>query len=193
MGRMSSPTVVIVPGWRNTGPGHWQSLWCARLPRVVRVRQDDWVSPLRHAWVESLTAAIGQAGGPVLVAAHRLGCIAAAHLPAGVQARIGGALLVAPANPEGRAALADFAPVPRRRLPFPSIVVGSTDDPYCPAPLTAEFARAWGGRLVLLEGAGHVNVESGHGEWPQDLALLGELAGRLRPAPPAPLSYALIT
>ncbi|MDX9970203.1 MAG: alpha/beta hydrolase, partial [Hydrogenophaga sp.] len=48
---MSSPTVVIVPGWRNSGPGHWQSLWTERLPNVLRVEQDDWVSPLKHAWV----------------------------------------------------------------------------------------------------------------------------------------------
>jgi predicted alpha/beta hydrolase family esterase len=168
-------TTLIVPGWRDSGPGHWQTLWAERLPGARRIVQDDWVSPSRHAWVTALSRQILEAPGPVVLAAHSLGCIAAAHLAGECLARIRGALLVAPADPERRAALDDFAPVPFARLPYRSIVVASTDDPFCPARRAGAYARAWGSEFVRLPQAGHINVESGHGEWPLGLALLRSL------------------
>ncbi|MBH1963061.1 MAG: alpha/beta hydrolase [Comamonadaceae bacterium] len=172
---MPYPTVVIVPGWHNSGPRHWQSLWHQCLQRSVRVEQADWRHPLRKPWVERLVQTIEQTEGTLLIAAHSLGCITTAHLPASAQTRIHGALLVAPADPENRSALADFAPVPRKRLQFPSIVVGSSNDPYCPVAQTSHYAHAWGSRLVLLDKSGHINVESGHGDWPFGLKLLKNL------------------
>lgn len=173
---MSAPTVVIVPGWNDSGPGHWQSLWAERLPAAVRVVQDDWTTPDRSAWVGALARSILAVPGPVVVAAHSLGCIATAHLPPEAVSRIRGASLVAPADPERRAVLTSFAPVPCGRLPYDSIVVGSTNDPYCPARLANAYARAWGSEFVRLQGAGHINIDSGHGDWPLGLALLGTLA-----------------
>ncbi len=92
--------VVIVPGWRDSGPGHWQSLWEERIPGAARVVQDDWASPKRDAWVSTLARLVLESDGPVVIAAHSLGCIATAHLPAEAAARIQGALLVAPADPD---------------------------------------------------------------------------------------------
>jgi hypothetical protein len=169
--------VIIVPGWRDSGPGHWQSLWAQQLPGALRVVQDDWLTPTRRAWVDSLAEQIIGVGGPVVVAAHSLGCIATTHLPAEAAKCIAGALLVAPADPERRAALQDFAPTPHARLPYRSIVVASGDDPYCPVRLSGAYARAWGSEFVRLNGAGHINVESGHGPWPLGLALLNSLLG----------------
>ena len=181
---MSSPTVIIVPGWRNSGVGHWQSLWTERLPRVLRVEQDDWVSPLQRAWVQRLTDTIEQAPGPVVVVAHSLGCIATTHLPPEVALRIQGALLVAPADPERRGVLADFAPVPYQKLPYRSVLVASSNDPFCPVRLAGAYARAWGSEFVRLNDAGHINVDSGHGEWPLGLALLQSLGADVAPALP---------
>lgn len=170
------PTTIIVPGWRNSGPSHWQSLWQEDLPNAVRVQQDDWMFPNKQAWVERLTEAIfSSRGGRVYVVAHSLGCIATAHLPAEAAARVTGALLVAPADPERRGVLADFAPVPHQRLPYRSIVVASSNDPYCPVRLAGAYARAWGSEFVRLNDAGHINEASGHGEWPLGRALLSSL------------------
>lgn len=166
---------LIVPGWRNSGAGHWQTVWETLLPDTTRVQQDDWVAPTRKAWVHALSQAVLARPDPVLLVAHSLGCIAVAHLPAEVQARVHGALLVAPADPERRAVLCDFAPVPYARLPFRSIVVASTNDPYCPVRLAGAYARSWGSAFVKLADAGHINVASGFGDWPQGLALLHSL------------------
>lgn len=168
---------IIVPGWRDSGPGHWQSLWADRLAGAVRVQQDDWITPNRQAWVATLARTILQQDGPVVVVAHSLGCIATAHLPPEAAARIQGALLVAPADPERLAVLSDFAPVPFQKLPYRSVLVASSNDPYCPVRLAGAYARAWGSEFVRLPEAGHINIASGHGEWPLGVALLQSFAG----------------
>jgi predicted alpha/beta hydrolase family esterase len=172
-----APIIIIIPGWRDSGPGHWQSLWAEQLPGAVRVQQDDWITPSRQAWVAAITRTILTQTGPVVIAAHSLGCMATVHLAPEVSKRIQGALLVAPADPERRGVLADFAPVPYQALPYRSIVVASSNDPYCPVRTAGAYARAWASEFVRLQNAGHVNIESGFGAWPLGLALLQSLVG----------------
>ena len=167
--------IVLVAGWRDSGPEHWQSRWAQELPGAERVVQDDWIAPKRHAWVAALEALILSKPDPVVIVAHSLGCITTAHLGDIAAARIQNALLVAPADPERRAQLADFAPVPYQPLPYRSVLVASSTDPYCPIRLAGAYARAWGSEFVRLPNAGHVNVESGHGDWPLGWALLQSL------------------
>ena len=185
---MTATSIIIVPGWRDSGPGHWQSLWAERLPQACRVVQDDWITPTRAAWVGQLEKTVLAAAHPVVIVAHSLGCIAITHMGPEAAARVQGALLVAPADPERRAVLSDFAPAPSTALPYRSIVVASSNDPYCPIRLSGAYARAWGSEFVRLQNAGHINVESGHGEWPLGLALLQSLLGESQwsyPAAPA--------
>ncbi|WP_312527164.1 alpha/beta hydrolase [Comamonas sp.] len=173
-------SVVIVPGWRNSGPGHWQSLWAARIAGAVRVEQEDWLQPHRSPWVASVEEAIAAAPHPVILVAHSLGCIASVHAVEQLRSKpagsIAGALFVAPADPERRALFEDFTPVPANPLPFASIVAASSNDPYCPIRMASAYAKSWGSTFVRVPSAGHINVESGHGEWPLGWALLGALA-----------------
>ncbi len=170
--------IVIVPGWRNSGAGHWQTLWSEGLVGAERVEQDDWVAPTRQAWVQAITRTLQASPEPAVLVAHSLGCIAVSHLEADVLAQVCGALLVAPADPERRAVLNDFAPVPYQPLPYRSVLVASSNDPFCPIRLAGAYARAWGSEFVRLQNAGHINVESGFGEWPLGLALLQSLTGK---------------
>ncbi|MGE8397585.1 MAG: RBBP9/YdeN family alpha/beta hydrolase [Comamonas sp.] len=171
----TAPRIIIVPGWRNSGAAHWQSLWAQSLPHAERVVQDDWLTPKREDWVRTLEAQILSRPEPAIIVAHSLGCIATSHVSAQAAAHIQSALLVAPADPERRAHLADFAPVPHHRLPYRSVLVASSNDPYCPIRLAGAYARAWGSEFVRLQNAGHINVESGHGPWPLGRALLQSL------------------
>ena len=171
----TAPRIIIVPGWRNSSPEHWQSLWAQTLPNVERVEQNDWLTPKREDWGRTLEALILSRPEPVIVVAHSLGCITTTHLGAEAAARIRSALLVAPADPERRAHLADFAPVPYQLLPYRSVLVASSNDPYCPIRLAGAYARAWGSEFVRLQNAGHINVESGYGPWPLGFALLQSL------------------
>ena len=183
---MTSTSIIIVPGWRDSGPGHWQTLWAERLPQARRVVQDDWHTPTRSAWVARLEDTVLEQPGPVVIVAHSLGCITTAHMKPEAAARVRGALLVAPADPERRAVLSDFAPVPYAALPYRSILVASSNDPYCPIRLAGAYARAWGSEFVRLQNAGHINVDSGHGEWPLGRALLQSLTEVELPLQPTP-------
>ena len=185
---MNPHRIIIVPGWRNSGPDHWQSLWAQQLPHAERVEQDDWLTPHRDPWVAALEQLVLSRPEPVVLAAHSLGCITAAHLGPEASARVRGALLVAPADPERRAQLADFAPVPYAPLPYRSVLVASSNDPYCPIRRAGAYARAWGSEFVRLQNAGHINVESGFGDWPLGLALLQSLmqGDSWQPAQPRP-------
>ena len=179
-----SATILILPGYGDSGPGHWQTLWEQRHG-YRRVVQDDWERPDLVAWKGRLADALSRTSGPVVLVAHSLACALVAHCASeAVAARIAGALLVAPPDvDEMRHLLPEiesFAPMPVRRLPFPAVVVASTNDPYAEPARVRGFAAAWGARLVELEGAGHVNVESGHGEWPEGHRLLDELLARQR-------------
>ena len=94
-----------------------------------------------------------------------------------------GALLVSPADVEIIAEwypeLAAFSPMPCSRLEFPTIVVASSDDPYVACERAGEFAESWGAELVTVEAGGHINVESGHGPWPEGKAILQRLLDRI--------------
>ena len=193
---MTSTSIIIVPGWRDSGPGHWQTLWAERLPQARRVVQDDWHTPTRSAWVARLEETVLEQPGPVVIVAHSLGCITTAHMKPEAAARVRGALLVAPADPERRAVLSDFAPVPYAALPYRSILVASSNDPYCPIRLAGAYARAWGSEFVRLQNAGHINVDSGHGEWPLGRALLQSLTEvelHLQPTPAEELAQGAMT
>ncbi len=176
---------LIVPGWQGSSAEHWQSHWQNVLPESVRVEQDNWLEPQRQAWIAQLERQIAADQRPVVLIAHSLGCVTVAHWAAQASpvllARVRGALLVAPADVERAdcpAALRNFAPVPSQRIPFPSILVGSSNDHAADASRALQFAQWWGSNSVILPHAGHINVQSGHHRWEQGFAWLYQLQER---------------
>ena len=172
-------TVLVVPGWQNSGPRHWQTLWEQQNPIFLRVQQRDWEHPHRAWWMERITEEVKQSPAPIVFAAHSLGCVAIAHwaqtAPADLAAKVKGALLVAPADVDRKDSpvqIKDFHPVPKKLLPFPSIVVASNNDPFLTMDRAREIARTWGSRFVDVGAAGHVNGDSGLGDWPEGKRLL---------------------
>jgi uncharacterized protein len=177
---MDQATYLIVPGWNGSGPGHWQTVWEQRHDNFRRIEQDNWHRPSRKPWVEAIQRAVQETHAPVFLVAHSLGCLAVAHWAGhGDASRIEGALLVAPpwltALDSCPAELEEFLPMPTRRLPFPSILAASEDDPYLPIELAVRLARAWGSEFADLGRQGHINIASGHGDWPEGERLLERL------------------
>jgi uncharacterized protein len=180
----TAPTILILPGLFDSDDDHWQSLWDTSLPHARRVVQRDWMEPRRADWLATLDAAINDASaeGEVVLAAHSLGCALAVHWASqhpAAAARLKGALLVAPADVE-RADFPDFvhgfAPMPRGRLPFRTIVVASSDDPWCELSTAQTRAADWGAEFHDIGPHGHINAASGLGDWPQGKAWLASLA-----------------
>lgn len=179
---MKASNILVLPGWQNSGPGHWQSLWEQRYG-YRRVQQHDWVRPLRGDWSARLEEVVLDADGPVLLVAHSLGCILAAWWAAHSRhtAKVHGALLVAPGDverPEVAAQIRGWAPIARQRLPFPAVLVGSRNDPYCSHERAEGLAHHWGARFVDGGHKGHITAESGLGDWPEGHALLCALMNK---------------
>ncbi|MFZ9550473.1 MAG: RBBP9/YdeN family alpha/beta hydrolase [Hylemonella sp.] len=176
---MKSANVLILPGWHNSGPAHWQSRW-ELAHGYTRVNQHDWSRPLRGDWQIQLEEAILRCDERVVLVAHSLGVILVAAWAAHSRNvhRVKGALLVAPgdvAREETRAVLPSWWPIERQPLPFTSILVASRNDTRCHFDLAAALAKDWQAQLVDLGSAGHINAESGLEDWPQGKQLLQQL------------------
>ncbi|MBL8453895.1 MAG: alpha/beta hydrolase [Zoogloea sp.] len=180
-------TTLIVPGLNDSGPGHWQSWLEGQLPDVRRVRHIDWNAPVLARWATEVRREIDEAVGVVWLVAHSYGCLASVVAAADRPERVAGLLLVAPPDPDrfsafglrearhgaDREGLASW--IPSAPIGVPSVVVASRNDPWAPFEVTTRWADAWGSLLVDVGHAGHINLDSGHGSWPQGLALLAAL------------------
>lgn len=180
-----APTVLIVPGLRDHVAEHWQTLLQARLPKAASV------PPLEHdklscaARVAALDDAIARIDGPIVLVAHSAGVMITVHWAQQHDRPIQGALLATPADlevpmPAGYPTLDvleehGWLPVPRKPLPFPSILGASRNDPLAAFDRAAGMAADWGSRLVDLGEVGHLNPAAGYGEWPQADTLIREL------------------
>ncbi len=177
----AAPRVLLLPGWQNSGPGHWQTLWQARHGDS-RVQQADWFWPRRGDWMAQLEEAVlAHPSQPLLLAAHSLGCHLVVAWAAHSQHRhrVQAALLVAPPDlqrPDLPPQIAPWAPPLRQRLPFPAQLVYSSNDPYAQAEASVAMAQDWGAQPRAAGAAGHLNAESGLGDWPQGRTALFELA-----------------
>ena len=98
---MKPANILLLPGWQNSEPAHWQSRWEAQHG-YQRVEQHDWMHPLRGDWTARLEEVVVDADGPVVLVAHSLGCILTAWWAAhsAHAQRVVGALLVAPGDVE---------------------------------------------------------------------------------------------
>ena len=173
--------VLLLPGWLDSGPGHWQTRWQQRHG-FQRVQQDDWAWPRRGDWMARLEDTLLAEDRPAVLVAHSLGC----HLVAAWAAhsrhidRVAAALLVAPpdlARADLPPQLASWRGTPRPQLPFVALVAYSEDDPYADPAATCALATDWGAATWPQGCRGHLNADSGLGDWPEGLARLRALAG----------------
>ena len=148
---MKASNILLLPGWQNSGPEHWQSRWEA-AHGYQRVEQHDWMRPLRGAWSARLEETVVDADGPVVLVA-----------PGDVE------------RPDLAAHIHGWAPIARQPLPFPAVLVGSRNDPYCSFDRAESLAQAWGARFIDAGERGHINAESGLADWPEGHAVLQQL------------------
>jgi hypothetical protein len=170
--------ILIIPGYNNSGPGHWQSIFERKLPSARRVEMPSWRAPLRNEWVEALEDAVAACNEPPLLVAHSLGCVAVAHWARVTRHAVHAAFLVAPCDvdkPGLPSLLRGFRPAPLEKLEFPSLLAASSDDPYLDVERAQDFAHGWGSHLRVLGRRGHINVSAGFGPWLEGEALLREL------------------
>jgi predicted alpha/beta hydrolase family esterase len=169
----------IIPGLGNSGPEHWQTWFESRGPEFIRIHQREWDAPELDDWLANIDKALaGEDLSEVVLVGHSLGCATIAHWARHSGKLVKGALLVAPSDIEAPVytfSATGFAPMPLGRIPFPTIVVASTDDVWVSLERAEFFAHHWGSRLVNIGAAGHINAASGHHQWKEGLDLLKSL------------------
>ncbi len=179
-------TVLIVPGYRGSGPAHWQTWVETKLPGSRRVKHINWGKPELAVWSTQIHHALDESVHPVWIIAHSFGCLASAVAAAEDPEKIAGIILVAPADPElfspdgireyrngnyQEMSVADLLP----EDPLPSgknIMITSRNDPWLSPERTRYWAKRWGCSMINLGNAGHINADSGYGPWPFLLELL---------------------
>nr|WP_315184526.1 alpha/beta hydrolase [uncultured Albidiferax sp.] len=179
MNASQQATILIVPGLRDHVEEHWQTYLEHRLSSLRKV---VCVPPLQAdklgcaARVSAIQRTIATIEGPVIVVAHSAGVVMLVHWAAQHARQLQGALLAAPPDfesplpagyPTPEVLQANgWLPVPRRLLPFRSVVAASTNDPLASLDRVTQMASDWGSELVNVGALGHINPASGFGEWP---------------------------
>lgn len=171
-------TFLIVPGLRDHVEEHWQTYLAAQLAKVVTVPPLEHDKLSREARVQALNSTLASIEGPVVIVAHSAGCITTVHWAqqhAPQTGRIKAALLATPADvenamPAGYPTVQQlqsngWAPIPRRPLPFKTMVAASRNDPLAQFARIEGLAADWGASLVDLGEVGHLNPAGGYGPW----------------------------
>jgi predicted alpha/beta hydrolase family esterase len=188
---MTDATVVLVPGLRGHVEDHWQTLLAVTLPNVRTVPPLGRNEPSLEARVTLLDRIVEDVDGPVVIVAHSAGVLVTVHWAATYEGTsVVGALLATP--PAFAAELPPeypsirrlrdngWLPIPRRPLPFPSILATSTDDALGNPVRLRAMANAWGSREYSLGAVGHLNRASGFGSWPEATSLIEQLTAGFR-------------
>lgn len=167
----SPPQLIMLPGIYDSGPDHWQTRWQRADSHITRFEPQDWDKPRLDDWLPALSRAVAAAAPhpPVLIA-HSLACLLVPIWAATAALPVAGAVLVAPIDPDQPAypdEATQFRDFPRRPLPFPALVVSSTNDRYAAASWSADFATDLGANVVDVGSLGHINADSGLGAWQQ--------------------------
>lgn len=192
--KTSEVDILIVPGWQDSGPDHWQSRWERNLKTARRVIQHDWENPEVESWGDRIAKFASGATQPVVIVAHSVGVPAVVFAADKLRKNgVIGAFLVAPADVDH----ADFWPdtggkrwppekgtrgfetMPERKLPFPAHVVVANNDLYCSYSRAEHLANKWGATISDAGESGHINIASGHGPWPEGLLQFGQFLKKL--------------
>lgn len=181
--KVKDSDILIIPGYTNSGPDHWQTRWQAKLSTARRVEQVEWSKPVRDDWVAEVVKAVNAAERPVVVVAHSLGIPTFIHALPEIADKIKGAFLVAPPDVADSSIrpkhLMTFGPYPREPFTFPSVVIASRNDSYCRYEVAEDLAAAWGSMLIDAGEAGHINGDSGHGPWPEGSMVFAQFLSKL--------------
>ncbi len=180
---MNNTIILILPGWQDSGPQHWQSLWLKKYPNAVKVIQTDWMNPKKEEWVKTLNEYIEKyKDKDIVLVGHSLACATFAFWSNEYfdksSAKIKGALMVSPSDmdaPNFPNEIQGFSPMPLELLKFKAIAVVSDNDIWVSVERAKYFAQCWGVELVNIGPGGHINTDAGFGEWSEGEMLLEKL------------------
>ncbi|MFD3238545.1 RBBP9/YdeN family alpha/beta hydrolase [Rahnella perminowiae] len=169
-------TRMLVPGLRDSEAGHWQNRWHEQYPHWLRIKQRNWAQVDLEGWITAIDREQKKAPSPLLLIGHSFGALASLVWANRHPQLTAGVMLVAPAEPMRFGLNDDILPVP---LAVPGLLVASHTDPLLTFTRAEFWAQTWRCELADIGEAGHINVESGFGDWPWGLTKLEVFAAQL--------------
>ena len=167
--------ILLVPGLHNSGPDHWQSRWHQQFPQWQRMMGLPWDKPDLTVWSAKLASKLRSRRSRVHLVAHSFGALTAIAAARLQPDKVSSIFIVAPADP-ARFGIPDE--VLTGSIKVSAQLIASRNDPWMSFERAEFWSRQWQVPLFDAGEVGHINAQSGHGEWHQGLALLGTLYRR---------------
>lgn len=165
--------VLLLHGWGGSDFPHWQSWLAGEIAKeyghVQFLRFSNYDAPKLSLWLEELQEALA-AFKPDIVICHSLANTLWFHLcDANAMQEVQKLYLVAPPSMECKVEeLSEFFPIkpPKNLYAKETLLIASTNDPYMSEEEAKALQKELRVELKVLQNAGHVNTDSGYGEWP---------------------------
>lgn len=165
--------ILILHGWGGSDFPHWQGWLSGEIAKdygcvsFLKLSNPDF--PNKNEWIEELTEELKNFK-PNIVVCHSLANILWFHLCNELKiTKVRKLFLVAPPSLECKVEeLKSFFPckIPTNLYAKEALLVASTNDPYMSLDEATLLADSLGVEMVILQNAGHINTDSGYGEWP---------------------------
>ncbi|EQB39494.1 hypothetical protein M947_05730 [Sulfurimonas hongkongensis] len=164
--------VLLLHGWGGSDTPHWQSYIAAEIARdygcVSFLKLPDFESPDKDIWIKETLRELREFRANVVVC-HSLANTLWFHMcNSGLLEDVENLFLVAPPSLNSKIdELKNFFPVevPKDLHAKKALLVCSDDDPYMSMKEARELQSKLGIEIKVLEKAGHINADSGFGEW----------------------------
>jgi hypothetical protein len=174
-----SKKVLLLHGWGGSDYPHWQSWLAGELAKdygcVNFLRFSDVDEPKLDVWLREAKSALDEFR-PDIVICHSLANTLWFHLCQKEELReVAKLYLVAPPSMQCNIKeLSEFFPLstPQKLFAKETLLITSTDDPYLTQEEAKELQNKLNVSMKVIQNGGHLNAESGYGEWPW---LLSEL------------------
>lgn len=168
-----SKKVLLLHGWGGSDYPHWQSWLGAELVKnygkVSFLEFSNFKFPDLESWKKELSEEL-QEFQPDIVICHSLANTLWFHLTQASNIKqVAKLYLVAPPSfscsvPE----LQNFFPLPTptKTNAKNTLLIGSSNDPYMNVSELEILHKSLNVELKIIQDAGHLNADSGYGEWP---------------------------
>jgi predicted alpha/beta hydrolase family esterase len=164
--------VLLLHGWQGSNFPHWQSWLAGELAKnygiVSFLKFSNFNFPDKQSWKVELIKELKNFK-PDIVICHSVSNILWFHLCNDeVLQQIEKLYLVAPPSLECNIEeLKSFYPckLPTNLYAKESIIIASTDDQYMTLKEAKSLQNTLSIKMKVLKNAGHINVDSGYGEW----------------------------
>ncbi len=164
---------LILHGWGGSDTPHWQAWLAGEIAKdygtVAFPLLDNPHFPTKNRWMQQVKTLLEEFK-PDVVICHSLGCSLWLHLcEEGEIDPVKRLLLVAPPRLDLELdTIKSFFPVPIPDFLYAdeAMLVTSNTDPYMSYDEALALQQELDVDMKVLEDAGHINADSGYGEWP---------------------------